>query len=150
MATLNEMSIQLNHAGILAVLCLFVLVCVFLCGLSIILYFHGYGRMKEIRRELNALAQQLHSLESVKEADDRNKNSLNSESLKSRFEQIAETKTIPDKYRHIAQLERSGIGAEEIAEILDVSKYEAEQMLTLARLSKGESRQSGGIELKTE
>ena len=136
METLNEILIQLNQSGILAVLCLFTLGSVFLCGLSLLLYFHGSSRMKELQKELEALSRRVQSVEHISSKRE-NKKTLNEAALKSRYEKITATKTIPEKYRHIAQLEKSGIGAKEIADILDVSQNEAEQMISLARLAKG-------------
>lgn len=89
-------------------------------------------------RQFDDLVQKVSSFEDFRNISDNPiKNHLDKEELKSRFKTITSLKTsVPDKYRHVAQLERTGLGVQEIAEILDVSHNEAAQMLSLARLSK--------------
>jgi len=159
----NGVLIGLNQTGLITVLCLFFLLCVFLCGYCLSLYFRNVNHFKKIVEKLDALDLKLQSQEysQIKKecglvcihnlelkiqsqelirdsSSNYTKNQLDKDELKSRFEKITANNTeVPEKYRHVAQLERSGLGADEIAEILDVSKDEAEQMLSLARLSKG-------------
>jgi hypothetical protein len=136
MTILNEMLGGLDQTGMLSVLCLFAMLNVFLSGFFILLYFRNNTRLKEIHGQLKSLKNKMQSFQQPESPNSRNENQLDKEELKSRFNKVVEDKTIPEKYRHIAQLEGSGLGVKEISEILDVSRYEAEQMISLARLSR--------------
>lgn len=63
--------------------------------------------------------------------------SLTSDQLSDRFERVDKmpASDASAKYRHVARLARSGLGAAELSEILDVSLTEADQMLLLARMT---------------
>lgn len=128
----------MDQTGILYVMGCFTMFCVFLSGFCLLLYFRNNTRLKEISQQFDGLVQKIKSFEDFRSnSDNPVKNHIDKEELKSRFETIPALKTsVSDKYRHVAQLERSGLGVREIAEILDVSHPEAEQMLSLARLSK--------------
>lgn len=60
---------------------------------------------------------------------------LTSDQLSARFDRADKVPAsdVSAKYRHVARLARSGLGAAELSEILDVSLMEADQMLLLAR-----------------
>lgn len=130
---------ELNHTGIVYVLCLFSFVGVCLSGFTLLLYFRHNNRLKELWESLIVLEQKMESRNfKVRISDNHFNDQLNKEEFKSRFEKITSFQfDIPEKYRHVAKLERSGLGVREIAEILDVSSIEADQMLSLARLSNG-------------
>jgi hypothetical protein len=133
----NGVLAGVNHAWLLCVLCLFTILCVFLSGICLLLYFRSNNRLKEVQKKIDTLEQKLQFQEYFKDSPVNGFTSqFNKEELKSRFAKIAAQKTeIPEKYRYVPQLERSGLGVEEVAEILDVSQNEAVQMLSLARLS---------------
>lgn len=128
----------MDQTGILYVLCSFTMFCVFLSGFCLLLFFRNNKRLKQISQQFDGLAQKMRTFEDFKNTSDNPfKNHIDKEELKYRFETIPALKTpVSHKYRHVAQLERSGLGVQEIAEILDVSLPEAEQMISLARLSK--------------
>lgn len=128
----------MDQTGIFYVLCSFTMFCVFLSGFCLLLFLRNNTRLKEISQRFDGLVQKIRTIEDFKNASDNLcKNHIGKEELKNRFETIPALKTsVSDKYRHVAQLERSGLGVREVAEILDVSHPEAEQMLSLARLSK--------------
>jgi hypothetical protein len=133
----------LNQTGLICVLCLFILLCFFLNGVCLLLYFRSNSGLKQLRVKLDALEQKIEFCDNFRDnSDNCSKKHLDKDELKSRFEKIAANNSeVPEKYRHVAQLERSGLGVKELSEILDVSKNEAEQILSLARLSNG--RMSG-------
>ena len=128
----------MDQTGIIYALCLFTMISAFMSGFCLLLFFRNNNRLKEIHLLFESLAQKVRSFEDHGNiADNPFKCQLDKEEFKSRFETITALKTsVPEKYRHVAQLERSGLGVQDIAEILDVSQNEAEQMLSLARLSK--------------
>ena len=139
MAEWNGALAGLNQTGLFFACCLFMMLCVFMSGFCLLLYLRCGNRIKELRKKLDFLEEKLQAREcSLENADNRFNNLLDIEELKSRFNKIAvNTIEVPDKYRHLASLERSGLSVKEIAEILDVSQHEAMQMLSLARLSGG-------------
>jgi hypothetical protein len=134
---MNTILEGLNQTGLICVLCLFVLLCVILSGFCLLLYFQSKDSLKELRIKLDTLEQQVLSQEYSKAiVDNASKNQLNKDELKSRLENITTNKSeVPDKYRHVVQLEQSGLGVKEIADILDISQNEAGQILSLSRLS---------------
>jgi hypothetical protein len=129
----------LNQAGLMCVLCLFILLCVFLSGFCLLLYFRSNTCFKELQVKLDALEKKFQSQEYLRDLSDNHfKNQLDKDELKSRFENIAANKSeVPEKYRHVAQLERSGLEVKEIAEILDISQNEVGQIVSLLRISNG-------------
>ncbi len=128
----------MDQNGIVHVLLFFITLCVFLSGFCLLLFFRNNTRLKESGKQFDVMIRKVQTLEKLFEnRDNCTRSHLDKTELKNRMETIPALKsTVPDKYRHVAQLERSGLGAREIAEILDVSQNEAEQMLSLARLSK--------------
>lgn len=52
-----------------------------------------------------------------------------------------ETREPPEKYRYVASLADQGMSAAEIARVLHLAPGEVEQLLTLARLGRGEALQ---------
>lgn len=94
-----------------------------------------------INSRINELNGRLREMEdragSVCENTDTQARSLTSDQLSARFEQADKMPAydVSAKYRHVARLARSGLGAAELSEILDVSLMEADQMLLLARMT---------------
>jgi hypothetical protein len=134
---MNAILAGLNQTGLICVLCLFILLCVILSGFCLLLYFQSKNSLKELRIKLDMLVQQVQSQEISKGIlDNTSKSQLDKDELKSRLENINANKSeVPDKYRHVVQLEQSGLGLKEIADILDISQNEAGQILSLSRLS---------------
>jgi DNA-directed RNA polymerase specialized sigma24 family protein len=134
---MNAILEGLNQTGLICVLCLFILLCIILSGFCLLLYFQSQNSLKELRIKLDTLEQQVQSREYSKAVLDNTSNKqLDKDELKSRLENITANKSeVPDKYRHVVQLEQSGLEVEEIADILDISQNEAGQILSLARLS---------------
>lgn len=131
----------MNSTGMLFVLCLFAGLCVFLSGLCLLLYFRQRAAVAALRGEMAVLKQRMQEGGGVSRAGQgeaaQRRCSLDTSQLQARFENPeALHGRVPEKYRYVAQLERSGLGAEEIADILEVSGNEAEQMLSLARASR--------------
>ncbi len=132
----------MDGTGIFFVVCLFSGLCVFLSGICLLMVIKQRDRFKKFRLTLNALE---HALEvksevfggspAVSGAGRENQRPDFSE-LRARFENKADLReNVPEKYRYVARLDRSGLSAGELADILDVSADEAAQMLALARLS---------------
>jgi hypothetical protein len=134
---MNAILAGLDQTGLICVLCLFILLCVILSGFCLLLYFQSKNSLKELRIKLDMLEQQVQSQEISKAIlDNTSKKQLDKDELKSRLENINANKSeVPDKYRHVVQLEQSGLGLKEIADILDISQNEAGQILSLSRLS---------------
>jgi hypothetical protein len=134
---MNAILAGLNQTGLICVLCLFILLCVILSGFCLLLYFQNKNSLKEVRIKLDMLEQQVLSKEISKTIlDNTSKKQLDKDELKSRLENINANKSeVPDKYRHVVQLEHSGLELKEIADILDISQNEAGQILSLSRLS---------------
>jgi len=131
---------HLDQTGMVFVLGLFALVAAFLSGLCLLLYFRSSSLQKELWLEVADLKQRIESLKTVRQASSSRPSgqSFDKTEFKSRLENLTgQDKRVPEKYRHVAQLERSGLSPQEIAEILDVSRQEAEQMLALAKASQG-------------
>jgi hypothetical protein len=134
---MNAILAGLDQTGLICVLCLFILLCVILSGFCLLLYFQSKNSLKELRIKLDMLEQQVQSQECSKAIlDNTSKKQLDKDELKSRLENINANKSeVPDKYRHVVQLEQSGLGLKEISDILDISQNEAGQILSLSRLS---------------
>lgn len=92
-----------------------------------------------INSRINELNGRIREMEdrggTVCENTDTQVQSLTSDQLSARFAQADKmpSSDVSAKYRHVARLARSGLGAAELSEILDVSLTEADQMLLLAR-----------------
>ncbi|MCF8104732.1 MAG: hypothetical protein K9K64_04565 [Desulfohalobiaceae bacterium] len=129
---------RLDQTGILFVVGLFFLLCVFFSGFCLLLYLRAGSSLKEMRQNLQELDGKMRLLEKSRSAENGiQEHRLETSELKSRFEKNAvKNKSVPEKYRYLEQLKRSGLGVSEVAEILEVSLFEAEQMLSLARSSK--------------
>ncbi len=113
------------------------------CALAVLLFVWVSCRRKlrRVHIRMNKMASRLEELENRPEPalfEDRGKDSdLLKRRISERFENVRERRAdVSGKYRHVDRLERSGLGAEDIAEILEVSRDEAEQMLLLARFSR--------------
>ncbi len=137
---MNAFVAHLDQTGIVFVLGLFSLFSTFLSGLCLLLYFRSSSLQKELWQELADLKQRIASLKNSTEAS-ANRSSgkaLDKTELKKRLKNLTGLeKQVSEKYRHVARLEQSGLGSQEIAEVLDVSPQEAEQMLSLAKASQG-------------
>lgn len=115
-------------------LCLTGLMCVFTAMLAVIFYFRVCRQLRRHRVKIDDLTARLKDLETGSESKDgRWGRGLTEEQLTARFETVAFGRyEVSSKYRHVPQLARSGLGISDIAEILEVSQNEAEQMLELA------------------
>ncbi|OQY25721.1 MAG: hypothetical protein B6I37_00280 [Desulfobacteraceae bacterium 4572_35.2] len=60
---------------------------------------------------------------------------LNHAELKNRLQAPASLGNAPGKYRHVASLADQGMAVEQIAEVLNISLPEANQLVSLARLA---------------
>lgn len=60
---------------------------------------------------------------------------LNHAELKNRLQAPATQGNAPDKYRHVASLAQQGMAVEQIAEVLNISLPEANQLVSLSRLA---------------
>lgn len=113
------------------------------CALAV-LVFAWFSCRRKLRRVdvcMNEMASRLEELENRPEPAVPENRGEYRDLLKRRisehFENVQEKRAhVSGKYRHVDRLERSGLGAAEMAEILEVSRDEAEQMLLLARSSR--------------
>ena len=142
----------MGHAGVLFVLIFFLLVSLLLSGLCLALQLRLRRTVRELYKQQEILAGRTCAPETPP-ADAQGVSSrspasssrispqapsMNEKALKSRLADASDLETgISEKYRYIAELERSGLGPAEIADILDVSQNEARQMLALARAQNG-------------
>lgn len=131
----------MNSTGMLFVLCLFVGLCVFLSGLCLLLYFRQRTAVAALQGEMAVLKRRTQERaewgRAGQEAAAQGRRPQDSSRMQARFDNPEGLNgRVPEKYGYVAQLERSGLGAEEIADILEVSQNEAEQMLSLARASR--------------
>lgn len=144
----------MDATGMMYVMSLFAVIGVFLAGICLLLVFRLQGALRKLRGRLGALEDRLRehpSGDAPYGADDPREgvcdvvsrdsgaNPVFSErELKRRLESAAgRDAEIPEKYRYIAALERSGLGPAELSEIFDVSENEARQMLALSRSAEG-------------
>ena len=115
-----------------------------ICGSAAVLvpvwFFRSRRQIREIREEVNNLTRRLQQVEARGQSGEgRAGCRLTEKQLAARFENVSCGRVgVSEKYRHVGQLARSGLGVADIAEILEVSRNEAEQMLELA----GSGRQS--------
>lgn len=142
----------MSQAGVLFVLICFILVSLFLSGICLALYLRLRRTVRMLYEQQEILAGRICAAETPP-ADAQNgpsrppasssridspSPSMNESELKSRLADASELEMdISEKYRYIAELERSGLGPPEIADILDVSQNEARQMLALSRTQNG-------------
>ncbi|BCA79130.1 hypothetical protein [Desulfuromonas sp. AOP6] len=56
--------------------------------------------------------------------------------LKARLDMSAVGSSLPEKYRYLASMAGHGMKAEEIADVLDISPREAEQLVRLAQVAR--------------
>lgn len=111
-----------------------VLACAIASGICLV-------RFRRIRRELDRLRntcedleRRLRDLEDIPVGAGREEGRLDRKRLEDRLRHMEGAEAcVSGKYRHAAQLERSGLDVGQIAEILEVSQTEAEQILMLAR-----------------
>lgn len=131
----------MSQAGVLFVAVFFILVSLLLSGLCLALHLRLRLTVMELYEQQKNLAAQA-CASKTPPADWHNdpsrppaqSASMNEQALKSRLADASDLETgISEKYRYIADLERSGLGPAEIADILDVSQNEARQMLALSR-----------------
>lgn len=122
----------------LFVMCFLTGFCVLVSSGSLLLVLWQQSSLKSLRRTVAALEEKAaagsaeFSDAAAEAAGPRPDRSL----LQQRFaNREAASSRVPEKYRYVARLARSGLGAEEVADVLDVSVNEAEQMLSLARAS---------------
>lgn len=126
---------HLDPTGMVFVLGMFALFSTFLSGVCLLLCIRNSSLHKKLWREVNVLNQRIDHLESSAQGvQPSTRKSMDKTEFKSRLERHTDLEPqVPEKFRHVTQLERSGLGVREIAEVLDVSRQEAEQMLSLSR-----------------
>lgn len=132
----------MDQTGMFFVMCLFAGLCVFLSGICLLLEIKQRRSLKYCERAIKQLEKDLKTTagafrEPLKAAGaDRERPRPDPSELRARFESTEQSRArVPEKYRYVAQLDRSGLSAAEVSDILDVSEAEAEQMLALARSS---------------
>lgn len=110
------------------------LICVSAAVLVAVWFFRNRRQIRQIREEVNNLTRRLQQVESrAQSGEGRPERRLTEKQLAARFEHVGSSRFgVSEKYRHVSQLARSGLGVADIAEILEVSRNEAEQMLELA------------------
>jgi len=130
----------MDQTGMFFVMCLFAGLCVFLSGICLLLVIKQRGRLKYCEQATKQLEKDLKATagafrEPPKAAGTvRERPRPDPSELRARFENTEQSRArVPEKYRYVAQLDRSGLSAAEVSDILDVSEAEAEQMLALAR-----------------
>jgi DNA-directed RNA polymerase specialized sigma24 family protein len=135
----------MDQTGMFFVMCLFAGLCVFLSGICLLLVIKQRRSLKYCGQAIQRLEKELKAAagafrEPPKAAGTaRERPRPDPTQLRARFENPEQSRArVPEKYRYVAQLDRSGLSAAEVSDILDVSEAEAEQMLALARsASKG-------------
>lgn len=102
------------------------------------LSFERQLREESNRQLLNAL-QRITHLEDMVPSDSTTASpveyAINPEELKNRLQSPAGTGNAPDKYRHVAALAQQGMSVTQIAEVLNLSVPEAQQLVVLARIA---------------
>ncbi len=100
--------------------------------------FERQRREESDRQLLNAL-QRITHLEDLPtlavQSPPRFEHDLNHAELKNRLQAPASLGNAPDKYRHVASLADQGMAVEQIAEVLNISLPEANQLVSLSRLA---------------
>lgn len=102
------------------------------------------ARERQLREETNR--QLLNALQRITQLEDIVTNesaaaapageyAINPQELKSRLQAPVSSGSAPDKYRHVAALAQQGMSVEQIAEVLNLSVPEAQQLVVLARIA---------------
>jgi hypothetical protein len=142
----------MDQVGMLYVLCLFTGLCVFASGLCLLASAKLHFRVKRLREELDALREQGGAFREPPRTDGAAHERPGGGGrflrdpvlLKARLEKRGSAEArVPEKYRYVARLARSGMGPSELADILEVSENEAEQMLAMARSAEASSGRPG-------
>lgn len=96
-------------------------------------------RREEIDRQLLNALQRITHLEDLPtlavQSPPHFEQDLNHAELKNRLQAPASLGNAPDKYRHVASLADQGMPVEQIAEVLNISLPEANQLVSLSRLA---------------
>ncbi len=136
------MNIQLLTIGV-------VIGCCFLFGLLTVLL--SYQRMlnKKQLRELslltNQLAEKTEEIKLLQEEKIEKRNftdTLNNAAVTTKLQhtrlqlQGHKTPDTPDKYKYLANMVKTGMNVDDVVDILDISPAEADQLVTLARMSR--------------
>jgi len=105
------------------------------------LTFERQLREETNRQLLNALQRITHLEDTL--SDDgvtppTNEYAINPDELKNRLQSPAGTGNAPDKYRHVASLAQQGMSVTQIAEVLNISVPETQQLVALARIAQGQ------------
>lgn len=134
----------MDATAMIVLLFLFAILCLLLCGICLVLFFRLRREVRAMDLRQNHLVEEFRDFQSRLLSDRRQNFSgvfslenpgVDAWELKSRLKRATEQDTeVSGKYRHIADLERSGLGVAELAEILDVSADEAGQMMALSRV----------------
>lgn len=134
----------MDATGMMVLLFLFTIVCLLLCCGCLVLFFRLRRQVRAMALRQNHWADEFQDFQS-RLLSERGKNfsgvfslessGVGARELKTRLKRATEQDAeISGKYRYIAELERSGLGVAELAEILDVSADEAGQMMALSRV----------------
>ena len=100
--------------------------------------FERQRREETDRQLLNALQRITHLEDAPSGLEQRSnhfEHDLNHAELKNRLQAPASLGNAPDKYRHVASLAQQGMAVEQIAEVLNISLPEANQLVSLSRLA---------------
>ncbi len=119
---------------LIAFLSLAGLICVSAAVLVTVWFLRSRRQIARLREELGELSRRLYQMEARGQSGDgRPGRRFTEKQLAARFENVScGSFGVSEKYRHVGRLARSGLGVADIAEILEVSCNEAEQMLELA------------------
>lgn len=128
----------LAHLELLFISVLIGLFAIALLRVQVQIRFERQRREESDRQLLNALQRITHLEDrptAPTQAAHRFENDLNHAELKNRLQAPASLGNAPDKYRHVASLADQGMSVEQIAEVLNISLPEANQLVSLARLA---------------
>lgn len=126
------------HLELLIVSVLIGMFAIALLRIQVQIRFERQRREESDRQLLNAL-QRITHLEDLPTVPTQRapqfEHDLNHAELKNRLQAPASLGNAPDKYRHIASLADQGMSVEQIAEVLNISLPEANQLVSLSRLA---------------
>jgi hypothetical protein len=131
----------MDQTGILYVICLFAGFCAFSAGICMLLAISQHRSRSAFQRELDKLRERVGAFGELPPSAGASGQGLQDDHpnrlvLKERLADPGGIQgQVSEKYRYVARLARSGLGAAELSDILEVSESEAEQMLSLARHS---------------
>ncbi|MCP3178413.1 hypothetical protein MJO47_15005 [Desulfuromonas sp. KJ2020] len=134
---------SLQEIALIAASALWLLTCVVLLLLLVRLR-RLDGQNGALRQQLDEALARLEQLESQTTANGTpidarpDKEQLRAQ-LKARLDLSAAGSSLPEKYRYLASMAGHGMKAEDIADVLDISPREAEQLVRLAQVGRRNS-----------